>query len=76
VLDYTIRGDPYDPKAGEWAASTNGRFGRPYMVWYPDPVHRNIDRQLTSPELDYKLLVQIVRGVDRAPLFNPAVRRD
>jgi hypothetical protein len=75
-LEYTIRGNPYDPSSGEWARSTAGRFGRPYMVWYPDPTHRNLDRQLTSPELDYALLVRIVRGADKPPLFNPAIRRD
>jgi Transglutaminase elicitor len=76
VLEYTIRGDPYDPKEGDWAPSTNGRFGRPYMIWYPDPATRNLDRQLTSPELEYKHLVRIVRGSERAPLFSPTVHRD
>jgi len=46
------------------------------MVWYPDPVNRNIDRQLTSPELEYRTLIQIVRGTDQKPLFNPVIRRD
>lgn len=76
TLEYTVKGDPYNPTDGEWAKSSEGRFGRPYMVWYPDPVHRNIDRQLSSPELEYKLLVQIVRGTDRKPLFNPRVPSD
>jgi hypothetical protein len=76
VLSYTLRGDPYNPASGEWDASTNGRFGRPYMVWYPDPVNRNIDRQLTSPELEYRTLIQIVRGTDQKPLFAPRPPRN
>ena len=76
TFEYTIRGDPYDPSSGDWAASAAGRFGHPYMVWYPDPGRRNIDRQLTSPDLDYKHLLQVVRGVSRSPLFDPRVPLD
>ena len=46
------------------------------MIWYPDPAHRNIDRQLTSPGLDYRLVKQIVGGPDLKPLFDPRIRRD
>src|SRR5262249_52276257 len=70
TLEYTLRGDPYNPTGGEWAPSTQGRFARPFMVWYPDPDHRNIDRPLTSPSLDYQLLRTIIRG-DARPVFDP-----
>jgi hypothetical protein len=71
VLEYTLRGDPYDPRGGAWSPKSDNRFGRPFMVWYPDPSHRNVDRQLSSPDLDYRLLRQITRGPGPKPLFNP-----
>jgi hypothetical protein len=43
------------------------------MIWYPDPNHRNIDRQLTSPALEYGLLIRITRGIDPKPLFDPRI---
>ncbi len=73
VLEYTLIGDPYDPKGGTWSPRTNGRFGRPFMVWYPDPGRRNIDRQLTSPGLEYGLIRQITRGPAAKPLFDPRI---
>jgi hypothetical protein len=71
VMEYTLRGDPNDPKGGAWSSKTDSRFGRPFMIWYPDPSHRNVDRQLSSPALDYRLLRQITRGPEPKPLFNP-----
>jgi hypothetical protein len=76
TFEYTVRGDPYQPSSGDWSAAASGRFGHPYMVWYPDPGRRNIDRQLTSPDLDYKLVLSVVRGIDPHPLFDPRVRRN
>jgi hypothetical protein len=73
VMEYTLQGDPYNPKGGAWSPGTDGRFGRPFMIWYPDPNHRNIDRQLASPELDYRLLRQITRGLEPKPLFSPRI---
>jgi hypothetical protein len=62
VFEYTLIGDPHNPEGGEWAPETNARFGRPYMLWYPDPSRRNLERQLSSPGLDYALIERIVRG--------------
>jgi hypothetical protein len=74
VIEYTLRGpDPYNPTGGEWSPRTGGSFGRPFMVWYPDPNHRNLDRQLTSPALEYALLRRIVSGVTPKPLFDPRI---
>ncbi|MDP8923293.1 MAG: hypothetical protein M3O34_10520 [Chloroflexota bacterium] len=71
VFEYTLRGDPNDPRGGEWSAANQGRFGRPYMVWYPDPNRRNIDRHLASPALEYGLLRQILGRADDGPVFTP-----
>jgi hypothetical protein len=71
LLEYTLTGDPRNPTGGEWSPRTSGRFGRPYMIWYPDPTHRNVERQLTSPALDYRILLRITRGADVRPMFNP-----
>jgi len=77
VLRYTLTGpDPHNPTGGEWHPSTPGGFGRPFMVWYPDPNSRNIGRQLASPNLDYALVRQITRGPERPPLFDPRIPRD
>jgi hypothetical protein len=62
LFEYTLIGDPEKPEGGEWAPSTAGSFGRPHMIWYPDPARRNLDRQLAAPGLDYKLIEQILRG--------------
>jgi hypothetical protein len=62
VFEYSLTGDPRNPTGGEWAPETSGRFGRPFMVWYPDPARRNVDRQLTSPALEYEVIRRIVRG--------------
>jgi hypothetical protein len=73
TMEYTLRGDPYNPTGGEWGARSQGRFSRPFMVWYPDPDHRNMDRTLTSPKLEYSLLRLVTRGSDRKPLFDPRI---
>lgn len=74
VLEYTLTGtDPHNPAGGEWHPRTSGRFGRPFMVWYPDPSNRNIDRPLTSPALEYALIRRITTGVDPKPLFDPRI---
>ena len=74
VFEYTLFGDPNKPTGGEWSASNQGRFGHPYMVWYPDPNRRNVDRQLTSPLLEYGLLRQILGRADDRPASTPAPR--
>jgi hypothetical protein len=74
VLEYTLIGaDPHNPKGGDWSPTTDGRFGRPFMIWYPDPSHRNIDRQLSSPALEYGLLRRITGGDSTRPLFDPRI---
>lgn len=77
VLEYTLTGgDPHNPSGGVWSKKTEGRFARPFMVWYPDPTSRNIGRQLASPNLEYGLLRQITRGPALKPLFDPRILRD
>jgi len=73
VLEYTLVGDPFNPRGGSWGSQTQGSFARPFMIWYPDPTHRNIDRTLASPALDYKLLRVIARGPEPKPLFSPII---
>ncbi|MCC7366962.1 MAG: hypothetical protein IT306_00980 [Chloroflexi bacterium] len=77
VLEYTLTGpDPHRPTGGAWSPRTDGRFARPFMVWYPDPGSRNLGRQLASPNLDYGLIRQITRGPAPKPLFDPRPRLD
>jgi hypothetical protein len=74
TLEYTLTGnDPHNPQGGEWSSKTNVSFGRPFMIWYPDPGQRNVERQLSSPALDYRLLVRITRGIVPRPLFDPRI---
>jgi hypothetical protein len=74
VLEYTLTGpDPHRPTGGSWSPRTAGRFARPFMVWYPDPGSRNIGRQLASPNLEYALLREIIRGPAPKPLFDPRI---
>ena len=62
LFEYTLVGDPFSPEGGEWKPNNAGRFGRPNMLWYPNPERRNVDRQLASPNLDDTLVRQIVGG--------------
>lgn len=62
VFEYTLTGDPQNPDGGEWSAGSGERFGRPYMLWYPDRDRRNEGRQLSSPALEESLIRRIVRG--------------
>jgi hypothetical protein len=72
VFEYTLFGkDPTKPTGGEWSKANQGRFGHPYMVWYPDPTRRNIDRQLASPGLEYALIRQILGRAENLPAFTP-----
>ena len=73
VLEYTLLGDPHNPRGGTWSPKTDGQFGRPFMVWYPDPEHRNVGRQLASPDLEYALLRRITGRADLKPLFDPRI---
>ena len=75
AFEYTLHGDPKNPTGGEWSAANQGRFGHPYMVWYPDPNRRNVDRQLTSPQLEYGMLRQILGRDETRPVFAPGPRR-
>jgi len=63
VFEYSLFGDPRNPSGGEWGPlATPGGFGRPYMLWYPDPQRRNEGRQLTPPALDYTVIQRIVKS--------------
>jgi hypothetical protein len=60
-FEYTLIGPRDEPTGGEWqGASVSGRFAHPSSIWYPDPKHRNIDRALASPNLDYKTIKKIL----------------
>jgi hypothetical protein len=39
-----------------------GRFAHPSFIWYPDPEHRNLDRVLASPNLNYKTIRKILKS--------------
>ncbi|MFN8522342.1 MAG: hypothetical protein U0821_04470 [Chloroflexota bacterium] len=73
TFEYTVSGDPRRPSGGEWGPRSKERFGTPTMLWYPDPARRNVDRQLSSPALDYGLISRITRGETGAPAFLPGV---
>jgi len=53
TLEYVLQGDPRHPTDGQWTgASAKGRFSHPGQIWYPEPRHRNVDRELVSPALE------------------------
>jgi hypothetical protein len=61
TFEYTLEGDPRQPAGGEWTGSSRaGRFAHPGQIWYPDPKLRNVDRELTSPELDLSTIHSIL----------------
>jgi hypothetical protein len=61
VYEYRLTGPSEAPTGGEWEGiSLTGRFTKPSVIWYPDPKSRNIDRQLSSPELKYEFIERIV----------------
>jgi hypothetical protein len=63
VYDYRLFGPPEAPTGGEWsAASAASGFRRPGFIWYPDPDHRNLERTLSSPKLDYRTIKRILKG--------------
>lgn len=62
VFEYALFGEPGSFDGGEWGPEADARFGRPFMLWYPDPTRRNVGRQLASPELDYDNIERILRG--------------
>ena len=65
TFEYTLEGDPRDPSGGVWTgASRAGRFAHPGRIWYPEPAIRNLDRELTSPNLDKDVLTALLAGAD------------
>jgi hypothetical protein len=63
TYEYWIQGPPEAPIGGGWeGASVAGRFAHPSFIWYPDPEHRNLDRVLASPNLNYKTIRKILRS--------------
>jgi hypothetical protein len=64
TYQYRIRGPREAPASGAWSGiSVAGPFARPWTIWYPDPGTRNLDRTLSSPNLDYSTIRRILRGV-------------
>jgi hypothetical protein len=63
TYEYVLYGPREAPTGGDWEGdNVGGGFGHPYYIWYPDPDHRNLDRQLCSPDLDYKVIKRILKG--------------
>ena len=63
TYEYRLFGPPDASTGGEWrGASAAGGFHRPSLIWYPDPDHRNLDRTLASPALEYRTIKRILRG--------------
>jgi hypothetical protein len=63
TYEYRIFGPPDAPTGGEWrGTSADGGFRRPSLIWYPDPDHRNLDRTLASPALEYRTIKRILKG--------------
>jgi hypothetical protein len=72
ILEYTLEGDPRNPSGGAWTgASRQGRFAHPGRIWYPEPLVRNLDRELVSPGLDRETVANIIDGSDGSDAFNP-----
>ena len=61
TYEYALVGPRDAPTGGEWTGRTAlGGFARPAIIWYPDPDHRNVERQLVSPNLDYRMIRRIL----------------
>lgn len=61
TYEYRLLGPRDAPTGGEWeGVSVSGRFAHPSSIWYPDARHRNLDRELASPNLDYKTIKRIL----------------
>jgi hypothetical protein len=61
TYEYRLLGPRDAPHGGTWeGASLDGRFARPGFIWYPDPEHRNLDRALASPNLNYTTIERIL----------------
>lgn len=59
---YRLIGPREAPTGAEWeGGSEEGGLARPSEIWYPDPKHRNVDRVVASPDLDYSVIKRIVR---------------
>jgi hypothetical protein len=68
TFEYTLDGDPREPSGGAWTgASRQGRFAHPGRIWYPEPLVRNLDRELVSPALDRETVANIIAGSDGSP---------
>lgn len=74
-FDYFIYGPKDNPTGGDWeGVSLTGAQGRPRFIWYPDPNVRNVGRTLTSPDLRYATLLQILgRAPTKQAAFGPSV---
>ena len=67
TFEYILRGDPRDPSDGAWTgASQRGGFAHPGRIWYPEPLARNLDRELVSPGLDRETLGNILSPAEQA----------
>ena len=63
VFRYALSGPRDEPTGARWEPpSYPGGFTRPATIWYPAPDYRNVDRQVVSPDLDYRLIRRILQG--------------
>jgi hypothetical protein len=65
TYSYFIYGDRDNPTGGDWEGdSVSGKFSHPQNLWYPDlnASTRNMFGELTSPNLDYDVIREIVAG--------------
>ena len=65
-FEYILEGDRDAPTDASWeGVSLGGGFSRPFQIWYPEPSLRNVYRELTSPNLDYAMIQEILSGGHR-----------
>jgi len=65
TYSYFIYGDRNNPSGGDWEGdSVAGTYAHPENLWYPDldPKDRNLFGSLTSPNLSYDVIQQILKG--------------
>jgi hypothetical protein len=74
LFEYVLYGNRDNPDGAAWEGqSLGGAFSRPWQIWYPEPQYRNLQRELASPGLDYRLLREILgRPLTEEPTEQPA----
>jgi hypothetical protein len=75
LFEYVLFGLREQPESAAWAgvSQREGGFSRPAQIWYPDPLRRNVERPLASPELRYRYIQQILaEGGQHNPAYDPS----